>query len=287
MNDSNKTPQELEDEFNKAMLAEVDPVCMKQTTGVTMTEQTHEEECEVATSPPRPKVRRVRLDKERELDKKVDKLPMIGGEYGMYACDKVAARKLFETRGKDKPRWAVYALVVLRDEGRCQVCHEEFEYGKSTVVMRKPPLEGGKFDEYNCITICGECAKVWSKYKNFYFQSTEEHGMWNQYLWVLKRRAFGRSGKGGVGILSTKGVERYRQVLGKVEDMKVQDDVRQEHKVQKVASVFIAKHGRAMSEQEQWEMIKSLGKALDTKNSEPEPDVSIDEDGTVWRTVKE
>lgn len=221
---------------------------------------------------------RVRTEQQHGLDVKVSNMPMIGGEFGMYACDKQVSKKMFSERQRAKPRWAVEALVLLRDEGRCQVCYEEYKTNESLVVMRKPHADGGQFDEYNCITICRECGKVWSTYKNFYLSRfSEEYDMWRQCLWVMRRRAQGRKGSQQVTTLSEQGMERYRYVMGKVETFYAREEVQKEREQDELVTKVGQVMNRRMTEDEYRELWRKFGVNEDIKGSENEkPELAKD-----------
>ncbi|MFA5132884.1 MAG: hypothetical protein WC444_06185 [Candidatus Paceibacterota bacterium] len=288
----NKTDKELEDEFNKAMLEDVDPVCMKQNEGVVLTQVEYSESVDTTTHATtdtlpgqgygRHKNQQVQLSRARQRQKKQDTLPMIGGEYGMYACDNAVARVLWMAKGQDsiKPRWAVKALVTLRDNGVCQVCGDECDtHGE--VVRKTPSVAGGEFNEFNCILVCPNCYAVWPK-KSFDKTRSPMLNIYTQYMYVLKRRGFGR--KGAVP-LSAKGMEKYREVCHRLEDSQIRLEVELEN-MQRTVGKEIVK--RRMTEEEYMEMISMKKKPIkDIEVSNLEPDMSVDEDGTVWRTVKE
>ena len=170
------------------------------------------------------KTPRLNVTKARKRDQKTQSMGFLPNGYGtVYACDSAEARKNFESRDRQKNRYAVRALVLLRDKGMCQVCHEACSVD-GEVVARKPYKEGGQFDEGNCVTICSECMKVWDKYKNFYSGSEmDEFCRLRQYLWVMKRRASGRKGKVDVKVLSDVGMTRYREVMRKVEEFELRE----------------------------------------------------------------
>ena len=233
-------------EFNKAFLdpESVDPVMLKQQQKQVMTAGVVETECVNASETflkPRPRTSKLRtpLTAPRKQQAKIDAMGFLPYDYGkVYACDKPVAQKLFSARERVKPKWAVKALVLLRDEGRCQVCHSEYT-DKGTVVMRKPYVEQGQYDEYNCISICVECAKVWSVYKNFYMTPFDELDKMKQYLWVLQRRGKGLK---GAKILSDNEMVRYKQVRHKIEDEEIRCDMAKEDMVRKVALGMSVKH---------------------------------------------
>jgi hypothetical protein len=281
-----ETVSTLDDEFNKAFMdmEDVDPVCMKQSQEIVM----EEHECVVETVEThelpahgqRTQPSRVQLTRARKAQTKVEQLPMIGGEYGMYACDRPVCVELWRARGQDKvkPWWAVDALVRFRDQGVCQVCGETC--GRHAEVVRKmPSVVRGEFNEYNCVLVCKNCADVWPK-KNFYTHQSELWDMYRLYYCVLKRRAFGK--KGAVP-LSIKGMSRYREVCHKMEDSQIQLEVELEQQRQIVGKAIVKKK---LTEEEEMKLLHEFGIAKDRKVSEHEAGVSVDDDGTVWRTVE-
>ena len=148
--------------------------------------------------------------KARRQDKKTEKMSgMFGntGWLGNYAHKSKAAKVMFEGE-VTKPRWAVEACVLLRDQGVCRVCGCVVKSGW-VVGQLVPRNSGGLFSETNCMLMCRDCGECWHRYKNF------DTGDGVEWLWlrvresVLKRRlrCF-RDCKG----LGSEQIDMYREV---------------------------------------------------------------------------
>ena len=123
--------------------------------------------------------------------------------FGVYAVDKATARELMEMRTEVKPRWAVHALVVLRDAGECQVCTNPAHPG-GMVKQMIPVALGGQCSEPNCVLICKLCALAWPT-RNFFLSSAVEFHFWEVAYGILRRRMLGKSRSKP---LNAKGLER-------------------------------------------------------------------------------
>jgi hypothetical protein len=151
-------------------------------------------------------IKKRKLTRLRTADKRAMEL---FPKHGKYACERSLAREYFETRNAKKPRYAVMALVLLRDHGTCYVCNDPV--GSSfDVVRRLTTDEGGIFDEPNCVLLCRECALVWNPYKNFHTSRNTLTGDLDQLKYTLRRRDEGRKGCKGLSRISQ---DKYRRVL--------------------------------------------------------------------------
>jgi hypothetical protein len=185
---------------------------------------------------------------ERRRQKSMDEFLFGDKTFLDYACDKVVSRKVFETKSTRKPRWAVRALVLLRDQGQCRVCGEEYG-GRGVVVKLQPSVVGGIYAETNCVGICPNCEKVWSHNKNFYTTIYPQVDMLKQFLWVLKRRALGKK---DVIPLGQVGLQTYRDTLHKLETLEARAAVEKEHNLKDIV-------GDALTESEIMELFKQFG----------------------------
>lgn len=139
-----------------------------------------------------------------------------------YAHDRSVSREVFESSSTGKPRWAVRALVLLRDQGKCRVCGDEY-HGRGEVVRLKPKIVGGIYAEENCVSVCPNCKFVWSSNKNFYVSIFPQIDMLEQFVWILKRRALGKK---DVVPLNQDGLDVYRKTLHRLETLKAERDSR-------------------------------------------------------------
>ena len=130
-----------------------------------------------------------RIFKNRATDKRSKLFGFRG--FGVYAVDKVTARELVELRTEVKPKWAVHALVVLRDAGECQVCTNPAHPG-GVVKQLVPVAMGGQCSEPNCVLVCKLCALAWPT-RNYFLSSAVEFHFWELALGVLRRRMLGKS----------------------------------------------------------------------------------------------
>ena len=212
---------------------------------------------------------RVALTTERKQQKKLNKIRgvLISADYGVYACDMPVSKKVFETRDRSKPAWAVRALVLLRDQGVCQVCGDE--YGRHGEVVRRKPLSAdGQYDEATCVSLCVECMKVWVENRNFYNTELEEFDRCKQYLCVLKKRRSGS--KSDVKCLSSVGMDRYRELSERKDKLELELTRLRESrgvvgKIEKVGGVVQTRMG---SEEFVWDVVSKLGKKLDVQSGD-------------------
>ena len=202
--------------------------------------------------------RQMDLRTARKAQKSADAF-LFGDRLQDYACDREVSRKVFEAKTPKKPRWAVRALVLLRDQGVCKVCGEEYG-GRGIVVKMKPSISGGAYVEGNCMSICTHCEKVWSRNKNFYLTAYPEIDKLTQVMWVLKRRAVGKK---DVMPLGEVGMETYRKVMHRLETLKTKTEVMRENNVRDIV-------GEEVTEQEIMQLFKQFGakKKEDIKVSE-------------------
>jgi len=204
---------------------------------------------------------RVALTRERSKERVIEQMPgvMIQAGFLDHACNRPVSRKVFESTDKAKPGWAVQALVLLRDQGVCQVCHDE--YGRSGVVVRlKLEREGAQYDEENCIGVCPDCAKVWPDRKGFYNSAYVELDRCKQFLYVLKRR--GRGNKNDVRVLSKGGLDVYREMLLRVDALQLQavkDDKLRVRVVSKVQGLIQTVDREAQV----WDMVRGLRRPVE------------------------
>jgi len=273
-------PESLE--FNKVLTdpESLDPVSMKQ--------NVHQEVCyeaqtnnrwshcealpsnqstELDTSEVKPSKRRKRLalSRARELSKKMRESPIMPRDYMNYAAVDPVCKKLFWYTGNlAKPKWAVRALVLYRDKGVCRVCNEVCELD-AKVVMKKPYAEGGQYDEVNCIAVCTSCAEVWSRYKNFYVSPFEQLDELRQFLWIMRKRA---SAKKNVKVLSSVGMQRYKELLSLLESQQVKAEVEKEKLVSRLTAGILTNVVKS-GEEFVGEILTSM-KAHDSLRSESE-----------------
>jgi len=120
------------------------------------------------------------------------------------ACESKAARLVFEKRGP-KPRWAVEACVLLRAQGKCEVCEEQL-HGPWDVKLVVPIRKRGEWVESNCLCVCSHCAKCWFTQKDFYTGHGSASVLQRLSVAVMQRRQ--RSFR-DCKMLSTEAWERF------------------------------------------------------------------------------
>lgn len=130
-----------------------------------------------------------KLQESRKKDQRMlDRLGFFGRTLvDKYACEFTTAQEVFFKKGH-KPRWAVTACVVLRDNGKCVVCNEKI--GDRWKVKRILPKElGGKWDELNCVCVCQACAECWYPHRLFDRGLGRQDMLQALCVAVLERRA--------------------------------------------------------------------------------------------------
>jgi len=154
------------------------------------------------------------IRKARKVDKKLASMSYMFGGVGWLggeACDSKAAERMFFSRDT-KPRWAVEALELLRDQGSCRVCGDQIKRGW-IIGQLIPQHSGGLYSVSNCVLMCKNCGECWSGlYKTFDIGDSVEK-MWGRIQeFVLKRRlGCFRNCKG----LNSEQVEYYKKLRSK------------------------------------------------------------------------
>jgi len=143
--------------------------------------------------------------------KQVDKRGKLFGfrDFGVFAVDVMTVRKMMGSRTDMKPKWAVWALVWLRDMGECRLCKSQV-HDKGRVKQLVPADLGGQFSEPNCVLVCKDCNLAWPG-KNFFLSPLIELHFLDLALWVLRKRMMGKSGARGLGQRSLEHREELRQ----------------------------------------------------------------------------
>ena len=179
-----------------------------------------------------------KVHQNRQADRRAARFGFRG--FGGYAVDKLAARGLFEQRTEVKPRWAVQALVLLRDAGVCRVCKGQVFSDGGEVKQLVLNKLGGQYSEINCVLVCKDCAKAWPA-KDFFITSAVEFHFWELCMLTLKRRMAGRNGSRP---LNEKGLIRMDEIRRRVasaivEFGRVVDKVKEQETLNKVPSALV------------------------------------------------
>jgi len=107
--------------------------------------------------------------------------------FGRFACDRRVSIYLFTSRSLAKPKWAIEALIKLRDANKCQIC-ESYIYKKPYIKNVFPRSEKIPLSEISGILVCSECNKCWTQ-KNFFLPNKSfEEGFRKLRIFILKRR---------------------------------------------------------------------------------------------------
>ena len=170
------------------------------------------------------------IDKARKIDKRDAKGRWFAGGRCLLeraAYESKAARLVFEKRGP-KPRWAVAACVLLRAQGKCEVCEEQL-HGSWDVKLVVPTRKRGEWAENNCVCVCQHCAKCWYTQKDFRAVSDSAVTLRRVSLAIMRRR---QQSFRDCKMLSTEAWERYKEM----------------HKVEQQRLWYIARDGMIVAE---------------------------------------
>ena len=143
-------------------------------------------------------------------NKQIDKRSRLFGfkNFGVFAVESMPVRKLIGSKTEMKPKWAVWALVWLRDMGECRLCKAQV-HDKGRVKQLVPADLGGQFSEPNCVLVCKDCNLAWPG-KNFFLGPMIELHFLDLALWVLRKRMMGKCGARGLGQRSLEHREELR-----------------------------------------------------------------------------